>query len=338
MEYWRTLYDCIVFDEPFTPDVVQSVTSIITPVLHLLNHEMVLTVRAAINRLIQVYDYGIPYCGFHSLLSSYLEKRKEFPKNVQTAVNSKFIPMDLHFEVADDPSRLLQYKKNGAKLLSTGDATENQSSIFYAQLSKLRKLNQAIDLLSEKCFIFDSGCVFPAIEFGSSGRLYTHAPNLQNFAKSLPFTDLKSPRSLICTDDDHEIWSADYCEMELRMTAILSKDDSLFEALESSDVFETIARKLDLVEESRADVKLFFYGLLYGMGPQRLEEYGFEHKFAKSLWKKFTESFPSTDLHYRLPPNLLAFRTSRIQGISSSEGNKQRHYYRLLWKTSGSQS
>ncbi|KAE9555093.1 hypothetical protein FO519_001668 [Halicephalobus sp. NKZ332] len=269
MEYWHTLYNCIVVDEPFTPDVVQSVTTIISPILHLLNHEMVLTVRTAINRLIQVHHHGIPYCGFHSLRSSYLEKRKEFPKNVQIAVNSKFIPIDIHLDVADDPSSLLQYRRNGAKLSSTGDATENQSSIFYAQLSKLRKLNQAVDLLSEKYFLFDSGYVFPAIDFGGSGRLYTRAPNLQHFAKSLPFTDLKSPRSLICADDDHEIWSADYCEMELRMTAILSKDDSLFEALKSPDVFEVIARKLDLVQESRADIKLFFYGLVYELAEYR---------------------------------------------------------------------
>lgn len=279
--------------DPFNCDVIQLLC--LNTLLDLLQHELVIRVKKAINRLINVYSYGIPYSGFNSLLKDYYDKRKLFPDDVQKAAVSKFIPLELHIEMADDLSSLYRFnnKVKKAKIVSTGTATDKQTSLFYTQLSQLRKLNQAIELLNVEYFQFDAGKLFPNITFGGNGRLYTNRPNLQNFAKKLPFPDIKSPRSLITVDDEYELWSADYCEMELRMAAVLSRDELLLEALNSQDAFKLIAVKLKIEEYPRSDVKIIFYGLVYGMGPAALEEYGFEKTRAKSLWKTFNEVFNS---------------------------------------------
>uniref|UniRef100_A0A7E4ZVR4 DNA-directed DNA polymerase n=1 Tax=Panagrellus redivivus TaxID=6233 RepID=A0A7E4ZVR4_PANRE len=294
LEAWPSFSRIVMSNGVFSQEFAQLLATLNSTLIKIVTHEVAKTVRTGINVLVNVYSTGIGYRGFKQLIDGYRKKLTTFPEDVLKIANSTFIPKDLHYALADDVGSLVTTKKGAvSKLVSTDAATNNQSNPFYTQLSQIRKLRQAIELLDEQYFGRDSGVLFPEISYGGHGRLYTTAPNLQNFAKSLPFADLPSPRSLICVDSIvDEMWSADFSEIEFRMAAVLSKDENLLAAIRSPDVFKDVSAKLGLSSAPRADVKLFFYGILYGMGTKTIEEqYGFSKATAKHLYQKFDSVF-----------------------------------------------
>jgi DNA polymerase-1 len=95
--------------------------------------------------------------------------------------------------------------------------------------------------------------------------------------------------------------SADYSQIELRVMAHLADDPGLQEAFRlGRDIHrETAARMFnllpDLVDSSqRAAAKTINFGVLYGMGPQRLaREIGVSQKEAKAFIERYFERFPA---------------------------------------------
>ncbi|XP_018568952.2 DNA polymerase theta [Anoplophora glabripennis] len=124
------------------------------------------------------------------------------------------------------------------------------------------------------------------INHTATGRITMHEPNLQNIAKDFevinPVTKEKikiSCRSAFRVPENHCLISADYCQLELRILAHLSRDELLRNILiKPGDVFRSIAAKWNKVEEDevndtmRQNTKHICYGIIYGMGSKTLAE------------------------------------------------------------------
>ena len=105
----------------------------------------------------------------------------------------------------------------------------------------------------------------------ATGRLSSTNPNLQN----IPVRDDMGRRirkAFIPSDDDHLLLSADYSQVELRLMAHLSGDESLIAAFEhGEDIHAATAAKLfnktldEVTSEERRRAKTANFGIIYGL-------------------------------------------------------------------------
>ena len=105
----------------------------------------------------------------------------------------------------------------------------------------------------------------------ATGRLSSANPNLQN----IPIRDDRGRRiraAFIPSDSDHVLLSADYSQVELRLMAHLSGDESLIEAFrEGQDIHSATAARLfhtdlqSVTNEQRRRAKTANFGIIYGI-------------------------------------------------------------------------
>ena len=133
----------------------------------------------------------------------------------------------------------------------------------------------------------------------ATGRLSSTNPNLQN----IPVRDDMGRRirkAFIPSDDDHLLPSADYSQVELRLMAHLSGDESLIAAFEhGEDIHAATAAKLfnktldEVTSEERRRAKTANFGIIYGISAfglsQRLE---IPRKEAKEIIDGYFASYP----------------------------------------------
>ena len=133
----------------------------------------------------------------------------------------------------------------------------------------------------------------------ATGRLSSTNPNLQN----IPVRDDMGRRirkAFIPSDDDHLLLSADYSQVELRLMAHLSGDESLIAAFEhGEDIHAATAAKLfnktldEVTSEERRRAKTANFGIIYGISAfglsQRLE---IPRKEAREIIDGYFASYP----------------------------------------------
>ncbi len=133
----------------------------------------------------------------------------------------------------------------------------------------------------------------------ATGRLSSSDPNLQN----IPIRSSigREIRKAFCSNlKDWVIISADYSQIELRILAALSGDEALREAfIQGADIHTSTAAKIFGVAPEavdggqRAQAKAINFGIIYGMGPQRLaRETGVTMKEAKEFIERYFASYP----------------------------------------------
>ena len=133
----------------------------------------------------------------------------------------------------------------------------------------------------------------------ATGRLSSTNPNLQN----IPVRDEMGRRirkAFIPSDDEHLLLSADYSQVELRLMAHLSGDESLIAAFEhGEDVHASTAARLfnkpiaEVTSEERRRAKTANFGIIYGISAfglsQRLE---IPRKEAREIIDGYFASYP----------------------------------------------
>lgn len=105
-----------------------------------------------------------------------------------------------------------------------------------------------------------------------------------------------------------ELISADFCQLELRILAHLSEDESLIRIFDSvNDIFVSIASKwrgipeIQVTEKIRNDAKQICYGIIYGMGLNSLaESLKMDENDAKVLLEQFHSTYPGIRLVFTL--------------------------------------
>ena len=133
----------------------------------------------------------------------------------------------------------------------------------------------------------------------ATGRLSSTNPNLQN----IPVRDemgRRIRRAFIPSDDDHLLLSADYSQVELRLMAHLSGDESLIAAFEhGEDIHAATAARLfgkalgEVTPEERRRAKTANFGIIYGISAfglsQRLD---IPRKEAREIIDGYFASYP----------------------------------------------
>jgi DNA polymerase I len=131
----------------------------------------------------------------------------------------------------------------------------------------------------------------------ATGRLSSSDPNLQNIptrteeGKRIRRAFVPAPGSMLL--------SADYSQIELRVLAHLSGDTTLIDAFaHDEDIHTRTAREIlgdsrPLGAEVRRLAKVINFGIIYGMGPQRLaSELGMPLSAAADYIKRYFERLP----------------------------------------------
>ncbi len=133
----------------------------------------------------------------------------------------------------------------------------------------------------------------------STGRLSSSDPNLQNIP--IRTEEGRRIRQAFIAQDGYRLVSADYSQVELRVMAHLSGDEAMVTAFrEGVDIHQRTASLVfgvgdeEVGPEIRARAKAINFGILYGMGAQRLaRETGMTTKEATEFIEQYFFTFPS---------------------------------------------
>jgi len=112
----------------------------------------------------------------------------------------------------------------------------------------------------------------------TTGRLSSSEPNLQNIPiRTAEGREIR--RAFVARDNDWLLLDADYSQIELRILAHLSGDESLIRAfMEDADVHTQTAAKVmgvapgEVTEDMRSRAKVVNFGIVYGMGARGLAQ------------------------------------------------------------------
>jgi DNA polymerase-1 len=132
-----------------------------------------------------------------------------------------------------------------------------------------------------------------------TGRLSSNEPNLQNIPIRTP--EGRRVREAFIAPPGHVILSADYSQIELRIMADISGDESLLKAFaEGMDVHRATAAEVFAIEpaavtsEQRRYAKTINFGLIYGMGAFGLaSSLGIERSAATNYIERYFARYPS---------------------------------------------
>ena len=134
----------------------------------------------------------------------------------------------------------------------------------------------------------------------ATGRLSSNNPNLQN----IPIRTEKGReirKAFIPRNESHLLLAADYSQIELRIIAALSNDESMIEAFKNGDdihaataskVFEVPLKEVD--RDMRSKAKMVNFGIIYGISAFGLSQrLGIKRKEAKEIIDSYFEKYPS---------------------------------------------
>jgi len=132
----------------------------------------------------------------------------------------------------------------------------------------------------------------------STGRLSSSTPNLQNIPTRTP--EGKRIRQAFIAPKNYQLISADYSQIELRLMAHISEDQTLIQAFQNNlDIHKATAAEiwdvpLDQVSsEIRRHAKAINFGLLYGMSAFGLaKQIGADRKTAEQYIERYFKRYP----------------------------------------------
>lgn len=138
----------------------------------------------------------------------------------------------------------------------------------------------------------------------ATGRLSSSDPNLQNIPARGELG--RHMRSCFTAGPGRLLVSADYSQIELRILAHLSQDEALASAFRAgTDIHAATAARLfdrepqTVSREERAHAKTINFGLIYGMGPQKLaRDLKMSLGEAKAFIARYFETFATLKRFY----------------------------------------
>jgi DNA polymerase-1 len=204
------------------------------------------------------------------------------PKRTQTGYSTDAATLEQHYSEVEIVQQLLEYR----------------------ELMKLRgtyveALPRFVNPRSGRIH-----CSFSQIS-AATGRLASSEPNLQNIPvrteRGRRLREAFVPRGPRGETEGFVFLAADYGQIELRVMAHLSGDELLRQAFaDGQDIHASTAAVIFGVEPSQVDrtmrsrAKVINFGLLYGMGPQRVaRETNMSVPEAKQFIERYFASFPT---------------------------------------------
>lgn len=204
------------------------------------------------------------------------------------------------FQSSKDVSKVLHLAKTGTKkrILEKIDSPLSDLIIQWRKINAT--LTKSIQPLIRR--VVSNRIYGTCVMHTSTGRITMHEPNLQNVVKNFDISSgTVSCREAFVPKDGHVMVSADYCQLELRLLAHLSRDEILCGIMRAEgDIFRAVAAKWNGIRESdvsdqlRQQAKQICYGIIYGMGSKALsEELNIEECQASEFMETFRNAYPS---------------------------------------------
>lgn len=140
----------------------------------------------------------------------------------------------------------------------------------------------------------------------ATGRLSSSDPNLQNIpARAELGKEIR--KFFIPEDSNHVLIDADYSQIELRLMAELSRDETMREAFRSgADIHSATASQVfrvpisEVTSELRLRAKAVNFGIIYGIGAFSLsQDLGISLKRASEYIASYLETYPKIDAHLK---------------------------------------
>ena len=159
-----------------------------------------------------------------------------------------------------------------------------------------------------------------------TGRLASTDPNLQNIPVRTP--EGRRIREAFIAPPGHTIVSADYSQIELRIMAHLSGDESLLKAFaEGADIHRATAAEIfgvplaDVSGDQRRYIKAVNFGLIYGMSAFGLAaQLAIERSAAQMFIDKYFTRYPGVAEYMR-----------RTRELARKQGYVETVFGRRLW-------
>jgi DNA polymerase-1 len=138
----------------------------------------------------------------------------------------------------------------------------------------------------------------------ATGRLSSNNPNLQNIPIRTPLG--REIRKAFCSkNNEHSLLCADYSQIELRIIAGLSGDESMINAFKNNrDIHTETAAKVfnvdvkDVDREMRNKAKMVNFGIIYGISPFGLSQrLGIKRKEAGEIIESYFKEYPKVKQH-----------------------------------------
>jgi DNA polymerase-1 len=134
----------------------------------------------------------------------------------------------------------------------------------------------------------------------ATGRLSSTNPNLQNIPIRTP-RGREIRKAFVPDNEDFQIMSADYSQIELRIMAAFSKDESMIEAFnQGRDIHATTASKVfkvpleEVTSDMRRKSKMVNFGIIYGISAFGLgQRLAIPRGEAAEIIKAYFEEFPA---------------------------------------------
>lgn len=144
----------------------------------------------------------------------------------------------------------------------------------------------------------------------ATGRLSSVNPNLQNIPMRTE-RGRQVRKAFVARDENYTLVSADYSQIELRIIAALSNDESMIESFKNmEDIHAATAAKIfgvplnEVSRTQRGEAKAVNFGIIYGQGAFTL---------AEQLNKSRTEAKELIDNYYKTFPKLKEFIASQTE-------------------------
>ncbi len=143
----------------------------------------------------------------------------------------------------------------------------------------------------------------------ATGRLSSNNPNLQN----IPIRTERGRqvrKAFVPRDENHVLLAADYSQIELRIIAALSEEETMIQAFQNGeDIHASTAAKVfnvpieEVTREQRSNAKTVNFGIIYGVSA-----FGLSNQ--TNLSRK--ESKELIDLYYQTYPKLRSYMAAQV--------------------------
>lgn len=175
--------------------------------------------------------------------------------------------------------------------------------LYYRQLAKLKStyadgMLNVMDQSTQKIYSTFHQTIT------ATGRISSSEPNLQNIPIKLEL-GRQLRKVFIPTNEEYCFLDADYSQIELRILAHISDDETLIEAFRNNqDIHSLTASQVfhvpfeEVTDRQRRNAKAVNFGIIYGMGAFSLsEDLGIGRKEAEEYIAAYFEKYPKIKIY-----------------------------------------
>ena len=203
-----------------------------------------------------------------------------------------------------------QYITNESKLLTLANDNAIVSDILsYREITKLK--STYVDALPQMVNP-NTGRIHTSFNqtIAATGRLSSDKPNLQNIPIRTE-RGRKIRKAFVPRNNDYMLMAADYSQVELRLVASMSEDETMINAFENKEDIHTLTaskvfsvKQEEVTREMRSHAKTVNFGIIYGVSAFGLSQ---QTNLSRTESKEIIENY------FKTYPGIKAYMDSNVE-------------------------